>query len=461
MQLSTGSIDWLSIGMKVLIAIVILLVTWLIAWIVRWIFARLVGRIGFLRRQGADGAQVGQSIGQIASLLVWLLGLIAVLQVFSLNQVLAPLQGLVDGVLGYLPNIIGAGIVFFIGFVLAKIARQLVVTALGTVDFSRFGRRLGAKADSATGTAHAETVAAPVAENKGKIVPLIGNLVFGVIVIVVAIAALQVLGIAAISRPAEQMLTMFLAALPAIIAAVILLAIGYVIARFLGELLEGLLQAGGTDRALSSAGVVPEGTSASTIITRIVQTAIMIFFAIMATRLLGFPEVTRILDQILAVGGRVLLGGVVIAAGFLIASVLARVLGDSTMVKVLRYATIALFAAMGLKAMGLADSIINLAFGAVVIAAGLAAALAFGLGGREAAGRTLNRLAAKAEAAMPSHAEPAAPAPAGSAPAASPSAASSGRTATGAGDVRPKAGSTDSGTTPPVAEDGDGVGAPN
>ena len=412
MQLSTGSIDWLSIGMKVLIAIVLLLVTWLIAWIVRWVFARLVGRIGFLRRQGADGAQVGESIGRIASLLVWLLGLIAVLQVFSLTQVLAPLQGLVDGVLGYLPNIIGAGVVFFIGFVLAKIARQLVVTALGTVDFSRLGHRIRTSADSATGTADASAATAPLAENKGRIVPLIGNLVFGVIVIVVSIAALQVLGIAAISRPAEQMLSMFLAALPSIIAAMILLGIGYVIARFLGDLLEGVLRAGGTDRALSSAGVVPEGTSASTIITRIVQTAIMIFFAIMATRLLGFPEVTRILDQILAIGGKVLMGGIVIAAGFLIASVLGRVLGEGTMVKVLRYATIALFAAMGLKAMGIADSIINLAFGAIVIAAGLAAALAFGLGGREAAGRTLNRLAVKAETAMPPHPEPPSPAPA-------------------------------------------------
>ncbi|MGN8025415.1 mechanosensitive ion channel [Microbacterium sp. 22242] len=433
MQLSTGSIDWLSIGLKVLIAIVILLVTWLIAWVVRWVFARLVGRIGFLRRQGADGAQVGESIGKIASLLVWLLGLIAVLQVFSLTQVLAPLQGLVDGVLGYLPNIIGAGVVFFIGFVLAKIARQLVVTALGTVDFSRLGHRIRTSADSATGTADASSATAPLAENKGRIVPLVGNLVFGVIVIVVSIAALQVLGIAAISRPAEQMLTMFLAALPSIIAALILLGIGYVIARFLGELLEGVLRAGGTDRALTSAGVVPEGTSASTIITRIVQTAIMIFFAIMATRLLGFPEVTRILDQVLSIGGKVLMGGIVIAAGFLIASVLARVLGDGTMVKVLRYATIALFAAMGLKAMGIADSIINLAFGAIVIAAGLAAALAFGLGGREAAGRTLNRLAAQAETAMPPHPEP--PAPAAATP------------------RRPAAG-----TTPPTT-DGDGTGA--
>lgn len=437
MKLSLGSIDWVSIGAKVVIAIVILLITWLVARIVRWLFARLVGRIGFLRKEGADGAQIGQSIGQIGALLIWLLGLIAVLQVFSLNAVLAPLQGLVDGVLAYLPNIIGAGVVFFIGYVLAKIARQLIVTALGTVNFAALGRRAKNAAGSAVGTGEQTTRAAR--EKSNTLVPLIGNLVFAVILIVVSIAALQILGIAAISRPAEQMLTMFLAALPAIIAAVILLVIGYIIARFLGQLVEELLRSAGTDKALTNIGVVPDGVSASLIITRIMQTAIMIFFAIMATRLLGFPEVTLILDQVLAVAGRVLFGGIVIAAGFLIASVLARILGNGMAVTVLRYVTIALFAAMGLKAMGIADSIINLAFGAVVIAGGLATALAFGLGGREAAGRALNRLADTAQRPRPAASPSSRRAAAGS-PETAPS-------QPGATDIRPTPG-TDEPTTP-------------
>ena len=47
---------------------------------------------------------------------------------------------------------------------------------------------------------------------------------------------------------------------------------------------------------------------------------------------------------------------------------------------------------MGLRYMGLADSIINLAFGAVVIGGAAAAALAFGLGGREAAAKMLDKV---------------------------------------------------------------------
>jgi hypothetical protein len=55
----------------------------------------------------------------------------------------------------------------------------------------------------------------------------------------------------------------------------------------------------------------------------------------------------------------------------------------------LRYAVIALAVAMGLRFMGLANEIVNLAFGLILGSAAIACALAFGLGGREAASRML------------------------------------------------------------------------
>ncbi|GAA1850289.1 mechanosensitive ion channel [Brevibacterium marinum] len=436
------SLDLWSVLTKVGLAIVILIVTWILAAIVKWAIGKLVTKIPALQRDGSDGRQIGKSIGQIGGLIIWLFGLVAVLQLFNLDQVLTPLQGLLGGIFGFLPNLIGAAFIFFIGFVFAKIAKQLVQTALNAVDltkltskFRSLGDRATGVADSATGTApqqnniNAQQAAYgqsqqgqpgpgqpghpgepgqqpqpgpqnPNAEANAKISSLAGNLVFGIIIIVVAIAALQVLGIAAISQPAQQMLEMFLAAIPAIIAAGILLAIGMVIAKFLGNLLEEVLRGVGTDRAISSLGIVPEGTSASNVITRIVQVAIMIFFAIMATRMLGFPEITNILNEILDLGGSVLFGAAIIAAGFLIAALIGKFITNSVASKVLRYSAIALFIAMGLRYMGLADSIINLAFGAVVIGGAAAAALAFGLGGRDAAAKMLDRVEDKVEDAV-------------------------------------------------------------
>lgn len=295
--------------------------------------------------------------------------------------------------MGFIPNLIGAGIIFFIGYMIAKIVRQLVTTALGTVDFSKLTAKLkrgDAKVDPA------ET-----REQNAKIIAVIGNLLFAIIVIVVGISALQVLGIAAISDPAQQMLSMIMSAIPQIIAALILLAIGYVIAKFIGTILESTLQGIGTDSVVRKWGIVSADKSASGIIAMLVKIAIMLFFGIMAARLLNFPEVTNILNQILALGGNVLFGGLIIAAVFLIANIVVSIVGAGTAATVIRWATIVLFIAMGLKYMGLADSIINMAFGAVVIGGALAAALAFGLGGRDAAARTLDKLENKQPSAPP------------------------------------------------------------
>ncbi|WP_349829474.1 mechanosensitive ion channel [Brevibacterium litoralis] len=393
--------DWQGILLKVVFAVLILLATWIIASLVSWAVKKVVNRVPALQRQGNDGQTVGASIGKVASLLVWLFGLIAVLQLFSLDQVLAPLQGLLDGIFGFLPNLIGAGFIFFIGLVLAKVVRQLVWALLGPVDvygwMVKSKLRKPVEPEVAPGQQSVPPQAVAQQEN-GKLLQLIGNVLFGVIMIVVSISALQVLGIAAISEPASAMLALFLDAIPAIIAAAVLLFIGAVIAKFLGTLLEQILSGLGLDGSVANLNILPEGTRASTVVTRIVQTAIMIFFGIMAANMLGFPEITAILDEVLALGGSVLFGGAIIAAGFLLAKIIGSFITNDVLSKVLRYATIALFIAMGLNYMGLADSIINMAFGAVVIGGALAAALAFGLGGREAAARTLQKLEDKAPA---------------------------------------------------------------
>ena len=174
------------------------------------------------------------------------------------------------------------------------------------------------------------------------------------------------------------MLRMILEAIPRIIGAAILLGIGYLISKFVVNMLTQLLTGFGVDRSLSATGLVGETTSASSIIARVVQIAILLFFAIAATRMLGFPELA----------GRVVFGAVIIGAGFLIANMLGRLIGG-TPGTIVRWATIVIFTFMGLSYTGVGDIITETAFSALVIGGAVAGALAFGLGGREWAGRKL------------------------------------------------------------------------
>ncbi|WP_406025041.1 mechanosensitive ion channel [Nocardioides sp. NBC_00850] len=396
-------IDWVGLGGKVAAAIVILLVTWIIAKIVAWAFAKLTSKIPLLQKAGSDGDSIGKSLGSVAALLVWLFGLIALLDLFELSPVLDPIKSLLDGVLGFLPNVIGAVFVFIIGALVAKVVRQLVETALGAVPFDKWigsGSKLSGQVDKTVGvdaTADPYDASAPPSNTAAQIIKVIGLVLYAIIMIVVAIAALQILGISSISRPAELMLAMILAAIPKIIAAAILLGIGVVIARFAADILGQLIDGLGFDRALHSMDVLPQGQSATPIVTKVIQIGIVLFFAVMAAQMLEFPQITAFIAEVLELGGRVVFGGAIIAAGVLIASVLAKIVPGSVS-QILKYATIVLFVAIGLSFMGLADSIINLGFGAVVVGGAAAAALAFGLGGRDAAARQLERLQAESGA---------------------------------------------------------------
>ncbi|MGE3747901.1 MAG: mechanosensitive ion channel, partial [Sphingomonadaceae bacterium] len=129
----------------------------------------------------------------------------------------------------------------------------------------------------------------------------------------------------------------------------------------------------------------------------IVFTAIMLFAAIEAARQLGGSAIAALLIQITDLGGRVIFGAVIIAVGAVLAKLISGFVSSSTgesggwAESIVRYAIIALAVAMGLRFMGLANEIVNLAFGLILGSAAVAAALAFGLGGRPTAHRLLEK----------------------------------------------------------------------
>jgi Mechanosensitive ion channel, conserved TM helix len=383
MQLTNYQFDpqlAMEIGTKAAFALGILVVTWLVAKAAKWAFAKLIDRIGFLSRPTGSGESIGMSLGKIVSLLVWLFGLLAILDVLELGGVAGPITELLDTVMAYVPNLVGAGLLLFIGLMIAGIVRDIAVTAMQAIDLDKWASKGGV--DEVTGNT--------------TISKTLGTVIYTLIAIPVAIGALGVLNIATISEPATGMLEMILAAIPNIIAAGVLLGIGYLISRFVVGVLTELLSGLGIDGPITALGLLPEGATASNLIARVAQIGIILFFAIAATRMLGFPELTQILDQILGLGGQVLFGAVVIAVGFMIANLIAKLVGgadgSSMAASVVRYAAILLFAFMGLQFMGVGEEIVQTAFSALVIGVAVAGSLAFGLGGRDWAAKKLEQL---------------------------------------------------------------------
>ncbi len=384
-------------GIKLAIVAAILVITWALAKGAKWAFARLVNQVPLLQRQSGNEETVGESLGKIVSLLIWLLGLVAALQQLGLDNVIRPLQTLLNQVMGFIPNIFGAGVILFVGLVVARIVRQLIETTLGAVNLDKWAAKSGV--DRVTGT---NTISRTIA-----------TVCFVLIIIPVSIGALDTLQIAAIAEPAKAVLGTVLTAVPLLIGAVLLLGIAFFVGGWVSDMVEDLLSSLGFDRAVEKTGLLTAKAEPSKLVGQLVLVAIMLGAAVQATQMIDFPSLNAILTTILEVGSRVIFGSVIIAVGFLIANLIASIVsrtsdGGELGSTVVRYATIGLFIFIGLAQMGIGGVVVQIAFGAMAVAA----AIAFGLGGRDAAARLLDRAVDRVELPLEKASKPAAKGPA-------------------------------------------------
>jgi hypothetical protein len=400
------AMDW---GPRILGALALLLVTHFLAKAAQWGLARFIDRPPGLKRVGVEPNpkdRAGYQLGQLAYWLVLLIGVIASLTVLGLTSIVTPLNAMLYEVTAYVPSLIGAVVIFFVGLVVATLARRVTEAALNVAHMDRWLERAGlSRMTGASGVAKA-----------------LGALVFVVIIIPVAIASLQEMGISAISDPAVAVLATVLDALPRVLAAVLVLFIAFIIGRWVSGLIEQVLPSFGFDRSLQALGIGPqpeeEPTEAydpppsaftpSKIVGRLAMVAIMLFSAVEAARLLAFSATAQMLSDMLQLAGHILFGGVIITIGVMVANFLAGLINnrgdeahESFAAIIVRWATIALATAMGLRFMGIADEIVVLAFGLVLGSASVAAALAFGIGGRDAAAKLLEKWLHQAENRRP------------------------------------------------------------
>jgi hypothetical protein len=144
---------------------------------------------------------------------------------------------------------------------------------------------------------------------------------------------------------------------------------------------------------------MPANAVPSRVIGAIAMITAIIIGLMEAARQVGGDSTAAMLFQITELGGKVIFGTVIIVAGIFLARILSNLVGSSTgesgyAQTIVKYAIIALFTAIGLTFMGLADQIVMMAFGLILGSAAIAAALAFGLGGRDAAARMLDQWSA-------------------------------------------------------------------
>lgn len=372
---------------SIIAAILIGLIGWLFASIFRDLVAKALAKTR-LDQKLSSNAGVKPMSGTIADIVYWfilLLVLTMVLGRLGLNGLFMPLTNMIDKTFSFLPNALLAAFVFFIGFVAARAVRGIVTNLVAGFNIQALATKAGIN-------------------EKNSLPTIAGSLSFMLVIIPFTIAALDALKVEAISRPATNMLNKVLESLPNVFTAAAILVVTYYVVRMLAGIVKNILANTQIDTLPAKLGL--QSALGEKKVSDLVGCAIlffaMLFAGIAAADLLGFEAISGIIATFIAFGSQIILGAVILTIGFWLAGIIAGVVerseqGSKFLANIVRVLIMGLVLAMGLKAMGIADSIVNLAFGLTLGAVAVAFALAFGLGGRDAAARLLKRIQDKAE----------------------------------------------------------------
>jgi len=198
--------------------------------------------------------------------------------------------------------------------------------------------------------------------------------------------------------------TQFVNYLPQLIGALLVLLIGYIIAKILNKVVTKLLQKARLDQRLdaNSGGrfvekLSPDGKP-SRLVGGVIFWVIMLFVITSAIGTLGIPALTGFMNQVLSWLPNVIAALIIFVVAALVAGaiggVVHKTMGDTPTGRVVRAAVPTLIMAIAvfmiLTQLGIAQVIVTTTYIALIGALALASALAFGLGGRDAAADLVN-----------------------------------------------------------------------
>lgn len=432
---------------KLLLAAAILVGGWIVARVVsRVVFSLLVRtnldqwaqrRLGFDTR-GKYGHRVERFVARVSFYAVLLVALVLAFDTLAIQTASEPFRNLVTGIGEAAPKLLLAIVIVALAFFLGKLVSFSVIKAL---EATNLDKRLG----SVEG----------LDPKRVRLSTSVGALVFWSILVIGVIQGLDALEMNSLVEPLQGALNEFASILPDLIAAIVLVLLGLVIARFVGTLCADVLTDVGFDQLFykvipaiepteddktgdgvdesgaieesSEAESEPEGAASdeaaaeevsaeetaepadskgrrtpSSVAGQAITVLIALLALLQAFSILELERFALLLDTFvsdflpnLAIAVVIVLAGV--WAGNWVKVQIDGLTSehDTGLVGILgslgRTAVLVFAVAAGLQQVGVAPELIRTAFAILFGALALALALAFGLGGRDVAGQVVKK----------------------------------------------------------------------
>ncbi|WP_299406663.1 mechanosensitive ion channel [Acaryochloris sp. IP29b_bin.148] len=296
----------------------------IVAFFVKWFVQALLSKTDIDNRlarwlSGTDDSRAAANVEKlIASIAFWIVMLFAIvgfLQALQLKSISDPLTNLLDKVIGYLPQIGGAIVLMGVAWVLATVAKLVVVRLLQSLSVDE-------RLNTSTGSAGSQPSV--------SISETLGNTIYWFIFLLFLLPVLETLKLQGPLQPVQAMVQDILAVLPNVLGAVLIGVAGWFVARIVRMIVTNLLTASGADRWGQQLGLTQAigGQSLSSLAGSVVYVFILIPFAISAFQALGIAAISEpaveMLRDVLRTIPRIFTAAVILGVAY----ILGKIIGD-------------------------------------------------------------------------------------------------------------------------------------
>lgn len=362
-----------------------------------------------------DGAEqpksFSETVGQVVFWLIMTLGLAGAFDALQIEAISVPLSNVINTLMGLLPIVGIAALIMLGGFLLSKVVRVIVTSALESLGFDKLVSKF--KLDGLFGGSSPSKV--------------VGWLVMALIMVQTVIAALHQVGLETLSRPMTNMMSQFWDLLPSLAVSALFVVLGVFAGRLLRSIVHKALVGLGFDRLMDRLGfghiaerdddlAKPAG-----LVAFVVQVVIVLLAIAQALANLNLHTWANYVDSFLRFAvTRAAVAMLIVGIGFVIGNYVrdlieARQRGERPpapegvelphepvwMAEFARYAVLVFAFTMAVHQLGVAEDFVLLSFALLFGALCLAGALAFGLGSRDLAGEIVRDRYRKAKQGTP------------------------------------------------------------
>jgi len=377
-------------------AALILLIAWVTATLLRLLFKKGAALFHLehklvkwnMMNSELEAANKVNSISKAIFYFVLLLFLPGVLGAVQMEGISEPFSNALSTILTFIPKLFAAALIVLIGWLIAKMVRDILTNFLKSTGVDNLGQRFG--------------LIKNVEET--SLSSMIGNIVFIFILIPTIITALEKLELKGIADPAIAMLQDVLTMIPNIAVAVILLLVGIWLGKWVERMVTQMLWRLRFDNVFHQMGIgslTPEKPkqTLSQMVGLLAKIVVVLLFTVESLQIVHLDFLVTLATGVIAYLPMLLAALIILGVGLFLGHLLEQVLQNAvkhsysrTLAVIAKYTIFAVTVFMALDQLGVAHSIVNAAFILVLGGLALAFGLAFGLGGKEFAAKYLGKL---------------------------------------------------------------------